>query len=71
MTGSREPMNNIINKFVSNSYTDGERRAAAFLKELIEIRDKQLYVDRLTDSELSALIDYISTCDDTDTSDSG
>jgi hypothetical protein len=62
----RESTNDVINNFVRDSQTDGERRAAAFLRELLEIRDKKLYVGCLSDEETSTLIDYISTCRDTD-----
>jgi hypothetical protein len=68
-TVMRESTNDVINNFVRDSQTDGERRAAAFLRELLEIRDKKLYVGCLSDEETSTLIDYISTCRDTDMSD--
>jgi hypothetical protein len=36
-TVMRESTNHVINNFVRDSQTDGERRAAAFLRELLEI----------------------------------
>ena len=62
------PINDNFSNFVSNSLNESERCAAAFLTELLLIRDQQLHVDYLSNDEISALIDYVCTCCGNDTS---
>jgi hypothetical protein len=69
MTVMCESTNDVINNFVRDSQTDGERWAAAFLRGLLEIRDKKLYAGCLSDEETSTLIAYVSSCRDPDMSD--
>ena len=56
------PIKEIIGNFAMDFLTDGERCAAAFLTELLQIRDQQLHLSFLTIDEISDLIEYVSTC---------
>lgn len=64
------PIDDIFSSFAMNSLTENEHCAAAFLTELLYVRDHQLHVNYLSSDEISALIDYVCTCCGNDMSNS-
>ena len=58
LTALRDATNNIVSNSVSNSQTDSEHQAAAFLGELPKVRDRKLRISCLSADELSSLILY-------------
>jgi hypothetical protein len=56
-----ESVNNVVGNFVGDSYTASERGAAAFLRELLLIRDQRMYVGCFSNDEISDMIEYVCT----------